>query len=55
MGLPASWHLRWYSFPDLEAIRRKVGVEFVPVELRRLLEMVKKVEMDKAASWPKNG
>jgi L-fucose isomerase-like protein len=50
MGLPAPWHLRWYSFPDLEAIRRKVGVEFVPVELRELLEIVKKVDMDKAAS-----
>jgi len=50
MGLPAPWHLRWYSFPDLEAIRRKVGVQFVPVELRELLEMVKKVDMDKAAS-----
>jgi L-fucose isomerase-like protein len=50
MGLPAPWHLRWYGFPDLEAIRRKVGVEFVPVELRELLEIVKKVDMDKAAS-----
>jgi len=50
MGLPAPWHLRWYSFPDLESIRRQVGVQFVPVELRELIEMVKKVDMDKAAS-----
>ena len=50
MGLPAPWHLRWYSFPDLELIRRKVGVQFVPVELRELLEVVSKVDMDKAAS-----
>ena len=50
MGLPAPWHLRWYSFPDLESIRRKTGVQFVPVELRELMETVQKVDMDKAAS-----
>lgn len=49
-GFPASWHLRWYGFPDLEAIRRKVGVRFEPVELRELIEMVKKVDPPKAAS-----
>ena len=49
-GFPASWHLRWYGFPDLEAIRRKLGLQFIPVELRELIEMVKKVDPAKAAS-----
>jgi L-fucose isomerase-like protein len=48
-GSPPSWHLRWYGFPDLEAIRRKVGVQFVPVELRELIEVVKKADQEKSA------
>jgi hypothetical protein len=39
-GYPPSWHLRWYGFPDLEGLRRKLGVEFIPVELRELLDRV---------------
>lgn len=50
VGFPASWHLRWYAFPDLEAIRRKVGLQFVPVELRELIETAKTVERAEAAS-----
>ena len=49
-GFPATWHLRWYGFPDLEAIRRKVGLQFIPVELRELIEMVKTVDMAEAGS-----
>lgn len=49
-GLPAPWHLRWYSFPDMEEIRRKLGVQFIPVELRELIEWVKDTDMEKASS-----
>ena len=49
-GSPPTWHLRWYGFPDLEAIRRKTGVEFIPVELRELIDTVQGVEAAKAAS-----
>lgn len=49
-GFPAPWHLRWYPFPDLEEIRRKVGLQFIPVELRELMEVVKEADRVKAAS-----
>jgi len=49
-GFPAAWHLRWYAFPDLEAVRRKTGLQFIPVELRELIEAVTAVDQDKAAS-----
>lgn len=49
-GSPPAWHLRWYGFPDLEALRRKLGVEFIPVELRELLERVGSVPPADAAS-----
>ncbi len=49
IGSPPSWHLRWYGFPDLEAIRRKTGVQFIPVELRELIEVVKRVDQEKSA------
>jgi L-fucose isomerase-like protein len=50
IGNPGPWHLRWYGFPDLEAIRRKVGTLFTPVELRELIEQVEDVDLEKAAS-----
>ena len=54
-GFPPSWHLRWYVFPDLEAVRRRLGVQFIPVELRELIELVQNVAPDEAAlvanSW----
>lgn len=46
---PPTWHLRWYGFPDLEAIRRKTGLQFIPVELRELIYTVQKVDAKKAA------
>ena len=49
-GSPPTWHLRWYGFPDLEAIRRKTGLQFIPVELRELIDTVPKVDSEKAAS-----
>lgn len=48
-GYPPTWHLRWYGFPDLEALRRKIGIEFIPVELRELLELVGTVPSADAA------
>ncbi len=48
-GSPPTWHLRWYGFPDLEAIRRKTGLQFIPVELRELIDTVRKVDPKKAA------
>ena len=48
-GSPPTWHLRWYGFPDLEAIRRKTGLQFIPVELRELVDTVQKVDTEKAA------
>jgi L-fucose isomerase-like protein len=42
--MPPSWYLRWYTFPDLELLRRKTGIEFIPVELRTLVEKVKEVD-----------
>jgi L-fucose isomerase-like protein len=50
VGSPASWYLRWYAFPDLEALRRKFGLQFIPLELRELLEVVKGVDKGKASS-----
>jgi L-fucose isomerase-like protein len=49
-GSPPTWHLRWYGFPDLEAIRRKTGLQFIPVELRELIDTVQKVDTTQAAS-----
>lgn len=49
-GSPPTWHLRWYGFPDLEAIRRKTGLQFIPVELRELIDTVQKVDAAEAAS-----
>jgi L-fucose isomerase-like protein len=49
-GSPPTWHLRWYGFPDLEAIRRKTGLQFIPVELRELIDTVQKVDAKRAAS-----
>jgi L-fucose isomerase-like protein len=49
-GSPPTWHLRWYGFPDLETIRRKTGLQFIPVELRELIETVQKIDADEAAS-----
>lgn len=49
-GSPPTWHLRWYGFPDLEVIRRKTGIEFIPVELRELIEKVQTIDADEAAS-----
>jgi len=49
-GQPPPWHLRWYGFPDLEALRRRLGVTFTPVELRELLEVLDSIEQDKVAS-----
>ena len=49
IGNPAPWYLRWYSFPDLERIRRKVGMLFTPIELRELLEQVEDGESGKTA------
>jgi L-fucose isomerase-like protein len=49
-GFPPTWHLRWYGFPDLEAIRRKTGLEFIPVELRELIDRVQTVDAAEAAS-----
>jgi len=48
-GSPPTWHLRWYGFPDLEAIRRKTGLQFIPVELRQLIDTVQKIDADEAA------
>jgi len=48
-GFPPSWHLRWYGYPDLEGLRRRFGVEFVPVELRELIDKVPKVDSREAA------
>ena len=53
IGNPPSWYLRWYSFPDLEVIRRKLGMIFTPVELRELIEQVEDVDNSKAASLAK--
>ena len=50
LGMPPNWHLRWYSFPDLEAVRRKLGIQFFPTELRELVDRVKEVEGDKASA-----
>lgn len=50
IGHPAPWYLRWYSFPDLEAVRRKVGMTFTPVELRELMEHVEDVRAEEAMS-----
>jgi L-fucose isomerase-like protein len=49
-GSPPTWHLRWYGFPDLESIRRKTGLQFIPVELRELIDTVQKVDATEAAS-----
>lgn len=49
-GSPPTWHLRWYGFPDLESIRRKTGLQFIPVELRELIDTVQKVDVTQAAS-----
>ena len=49
-GSPPTWHLRWYGFPDLETIRRKTGLQFIPVELRELIETVQKVDATEAAA-----
>ncbi len=49
-GSPPTWHLRWYGFPDLEAIRRKTGVEFIPVELRELIDTVQHIGTAEAVS-----
>jgi len=49
-GFPAPWHLRWYATPDFETIRRKTGMQFTPVELRELLDVVEEVDEEKAAS-----
>ncbi len=48
IGNPSSWYLRWYSFPDLEVIRRKVGTIFTPIELRELIEQVEVGDLGKA-------
>jgi L-fucose isomerase-like protein len=48
-GSPPTWHLRWYGFPDLETIRRKTGIEFIPVELRELIDKVQTIDADEAA------
>jgi diguanylate cyclase (GGDEF)-like protein len=47
-GMPPSWYLRWYAFPDLETLRRKAGIEFVPVEIRELVERVKTADPARA-------
>jgi L-fucose isomerase-like protein len=47
-GMPPSWYLRWYSFPDLEALRRKTGIEFIPVEMRELVEKVSEANPETA-------
>jgi L-fucose isomerase-like protein len=49
-GSPPTWHLRWYGFPDLETIRRKTGLQFIPIELRELIDTVQKVDATEAAS-----
>lgn len=49
-GSPPTWHLRWYGFPDLEAIRRKTGLQFIPVELRELIDGVQKIDAAEASS-----
>jgi hypothetical protein len=49
IGFPAPWHLRWYGFPDLEALRRKLGIQFVPVELRELMEAARSINPEEAA------
>ena len=49
-GFPAVWHLRWYAFPDLELIRRRIGLQFIPVELQELMDNVAKVDQSEAAS-----
>jgi len=49
-GSPPTWHLRWYGFPDLETIRRKTGLQFIPIELRELIDTVQKVDPTEAAS-----
>jgi hypothetical protein len=49
-GSPPTWHLRWYGFPDLEAIRRKTGLQFIPVELRELIDVVQKIDAAEASS-----
>ncbi|UCE50887.1 MAG: hypothetical protein JSV31_16620 [Desulfobacterales bacterium] len=49
-GSPPTWHLRWYGFPDLEAIRRKTGLQFIPVELRELIDVVQKIDAVEASS-----
>ena len=47
-GTPPSWYLRWYAFPDLEALRRKTGMEFIPVEMHGLVEKVKGADPEAA-------
>lgn len=47
-GMPPSWYLRWYAFPDLEVLRRKTGTEFIPVEVRELVDRVKKADPERA-------
>ena len=49
-GSPPTWHLRWYGFPDLENIRRKTGLQFIPIELRELIDTIQKVDDTEAAS-----
>jgi L-fucose isomerase-like protein len=47
-GMPPSWFLRWYAFPDLEVLRRKTGIELIPVEIRELVARVKEADPVKA-------
>lgn len=50
IGSPPSWHLRWYGFPDLEAVRRKAGVQFIPLSLQDLVEAMGKGLPEEAAA-----
>jgi L-fucose isomerase-like protein len=50
IGNPGPWHLRWYGFPDLEAIRRKVGTVFTQVELREFIEQVEDMDPGETAT-----
>lgn len=48
-GLYAVRYVRCYAFPDIKRTRRKVGLRFVPVEFRGLIELVEGMDGRKAA------
>ena len=47
---PSWWYLRWYAWPDLEHIRRTTGIQFIPVELRELIETTSQVDQKEVVS-----